>query len=82
MAQSGTLELYRHGILLTDFEDLENKIVANLSANHKSGGCLFSKLFIVTEGIYSMDGTIINLPKLIDIKKKYQVIFAWYLLLN
>lgn len=30
------------------------------------------KIFIVVEGIYSMEGTIVNLPQLIALKKKYK----------
>lgn len=60
-------------VFISDFDDLESKIITNLNANHLNNGRLFSKLFIVTESIYSVDGTIINLPKLIEIKKKYKV---------
>ena len=31
------------------------------------------KILIVVEGIYSMEGSIVNLPKVIELKKKYKV---------
>lgn len=32
----------------------------------------WKKIFIVVEGVYSMEGTIVNLPKVIELKKKYK----------
>ena len=32
------------------------------------------KILIVVEGIYSMEGSIVNLPDIIALKKKFQVI--------
>lgn len=32
----------------------------------------WKKIFIFVEGIYSMEGTIVNLPKVIELKKKYK----------
>lgn len=58
---------------VSDFDDLESKIIENLKKNKASGGKLFSKLFVVTEGIYSMDGTILNLSRILELKKKYKV---------
>jgi serine palmitoyltransferase len=31
----------------------------------------WKKIFIVVEGIYSMEGTIVPLPEIVAIKKKY-----------
>ena len=31
----------------------------------------FKKILIIVEGIYSMEGSIVNLPKVIELKKKY-----------
>ncbi len=60
-----------------DLEDLESKIIENLSANEASDYKLFSKLFIITEGIYSMDGTIVNLRKIVELKQKYKVRYKY-----
>lgn len=32
----------------------------------------WAKIFIFVEGIYSMEGTIVNLPRVIELKKKYK----------
>lgn len=32
----------------------------------------FKKIMIVVEGIYSMEGSISNLPEIIELKKKYK----------
>lgn len=32
----------------------------------------WKKILIVVEGVYSMEGTIVNLPKVIELKKKYK----------
>ncbi len=44
-----------------DLGDLEEKIISNNLPNK----------LIVTEGVFSLDGEIINLPKYVDIAKKY-----------
>lgn len=35
-------------------------------------------IFIFCEGIYSMEGNIVNLPKLIEIKNKYKVFILFF----
>lgn len=39
--------------------------------NTKAGGKPFSKILIIVEGVYSMEGSICNLPAIIALKKKY-----------
>lgn len=58
---------------LSDLDDLQLKLKDNVLKNENANGELFSKIVIVTEGIYSVDGTILHLPKLIELKKKYKV---------
>ncbi|KAK7575790.1 hypothetical protein V9T40_012076 [Parthenolecanium corni] len=55
-----------------NLEDLEKKLIENIKANQENNYQLFSKILIATESIYSMDGTIINLEKMIALKKKYK----------
>jgi len=38
------------------------------------------KIFIVVEGIYSMEGTIVKLPEIIALKKKYKVVYTYKLM--
>lgn len=35
----------------------------------------WEKIFIVTEGIFSMEGSIVKLPEILSLKEKYKVIF-------
>jgi len=38
------------------------------------------KILIVVEGVYSMEGSIVNLPEVIALKKKYKVQATGFLL--
>lgn len=57
--------------LISDMQSLEkairNSIIYGNTKTHKP----FKKILIVVEGIYSMEGTICNLPAIIALKKKY-----------
>jgi serine palmitoyltransferase len=39
--------------------------------NAKANGKPYNKILIIVEGIYSMEGSICNLPAIIALKKKY-----------
>ena len=43
----------------------------NIIKGHPKTKKPWKKIFIVVEGVYSMEGTIIDLPQVIAIKKKY-----------
>ena len=45
---------------------------AILYGNRKEKGRPFNKILIVIEGIYSMEGSICNLPAIIALKRKYK----------
>lgn len=55
-----------------DMNDLEKIIRKNLWKGQPKNGQPWKKIVILVEGIYSMEGTIVNLPKLIELKKKYK----------
>ena len=55
------VKVYKH----KDTIDLENLILDELKSNEDSN------LFIVTDGVFSMDGDIAPLPELVEIAKKY-----------
>ena len=55
------VRVYKH----RDTEDLENLIIDELESNNKGN------FFIVSDGVFSMDGDIAPLPKLVEISKKY-----------
>ena len=39
----------------------------------------WKKILIIVEGLYSMEGTLVNLPGILELKKKYKVRFPFYL---
>ena len=53
-------------------EDLERIIRESIIEGQPKHKKAWRKIFIIVEGIYSMEGTIVNLPKLIDIKYRYK----------
>jgi serine palmitoyltransferase len=60
--------VYEHN----DMSDLENKLRTYISQGHPETHRSWKKIFVVVEGIYSMEGTIVNLRKLVELKKKYK----------
>ncbi|VDM61416.1 unnamed protein product [Angiostrongylus costaricensis] len=61
-----TITVFKH-----NSNDCENKLRNALCYPSQKTGKPFNKVLIVIEGIYSMEGTIVNLPEFIRIKKKY-----------
>lgn len=55
----GKVIKYKHN----DMEDLEELIIANKDQ--------FKRMYIVTDGVFSMTGAVVNLPKLVEIAKKH-----------
>lgn len=60
--------VYKHNNMI----DLENKLKAYIIEGQPNSHKPWRKILIVVEGVYSMEGTIVNLPSLIAIKKKYR----------
>lgn len=52
--------------------DCERQIRETFCKPNPKTGKLFRKILIVIEGIYSMEGTIVNLPEFIKVKKQYK----------
>jgi 8-amino-7-oxononanoate synthase len=61
----GKIIIYKHN----DMQDLEQKL-QQFAKTHKGQEDLSTK-FIVTDGVFSMDGDIANLPDLVRLKKQY-----------
>ncbi|CAL8106075.1 unnamed protein product [Calicophoron daubneyi] len=63
-----TIQRFKHN----DLEDLErvleNAVVYGRPRTHRP----YKKILIVVEGIYSMEGSILHLPEIIALKKKYK----------
>lgn len=52
--------------------DLEAKLKRAIVDGHPKTRRAWKKILIVVEGIYSMEGTLLNLPAIVEIKKKYR----------
>lgn len=63
-----TIKVFRHN----DPKDLENKIKKAIIEGHPVTRRPWKKILIVVEGVYSMEGSIVRLPEIIAIKKKYK----------
>ncbi|CAO4376133.1 unnamed protein product [Caenorhabditis nigoni] len=59
--------VFRHN----NAKDCERKLRDALSGVSPKTGQKYNKVLIIIEGIYSMEGTIVDLPSFIAIKKKY-----------
>ncbi len=54
-------------------EDLEKRLIEGIANGQPGTGKPWEKMFIVTEGIFSMEGSIVKLPAILALKKKYKV---------
>ncbi|WWC92094.1 uncharacterized protein L201_007048 [Kwoniella dendrophila CBS 6074] len=61
------IKWYAHG----DMKDLE-RVLQNVERERKRKGGKLTKKFIVAEGIFENDGMILDLPKVMELKKKYK----------
>lgn len=50
-----------------DMDDFE-RVVSNVRSNNSRGG-----LLVVVDGVFSMEGDIVNLPRLVDVAQRYNV---------
>ena len=53
--------------------DLERVIREAVVSGHPRTRRPWRKILIVVEGVYSMEGSIVNLPAVVALKKKYKV---------
>jgi serine palmitoyltransferase len=63
-----TIKVFKHN----DPVDLENKIKNAIIEGHPVTRRPWKKILIIVEGVYSMEGSIVRLPEIIAIKKKYK----------
>lgn len=69
MILSGAMKrIFKHD----DMHDLECRLRQAVVEGQPASGAPWRKIVIVVEGIYSMEGTIVNLPEVIALKKKYK----------
>ena len=62
----GVIKVFEHN----NMEDLEKKLIFNISQGQALTHRAWKKILVIVEGIYSMEGTIVNIGKLIELKKK------------
>ncbi|CAH0559915.1 unnamed protein product [Brassicogethes aeneus] len=66
----GTVKVFKHN----DVKDLENLLQEAIyyGQDRKGDYKPWKKIIIIVEGVYSMEGTIVRLPEIIALKKKYK----------
>ena len=63
-----SIKVFKHN----DADDLEAKLKESIIHGQPRLNRPWKKILIIVEGIYSMEGSIVNLPKIIELKKKYK----------
>ncbi|XP_026843371.1 serine palmitoyltransferase 2 [Drosophila persimilis] len=64
-----TIKVFKHN----NMRDLERVLRDGICyGNTKNGGKPWSKVMIIVEGIFSMEGSIVRLPEVVALKKKYK----------
>lgn len=63
-----TSRVFRHN----DMRDLERRLQEAVYEGQPKTGTPWRKVFIIVEGIFSMEGTIVRLPEIVALKKKYK----------
>ncbi|KAI3382726.1 hypothetical protein SNEBB_007279 [Seison nebaliae] len=64
----GLIRIFRHN----DIGDLEKKVKNAIINGQPRTHRPWKKIIVVVEGIYSMEGSIVNLPAIVELKKKYR----------
>jgi len=62
------VRMFKHN----DMDDLEAVLRESISLGQPPGGRAWLKVLVAVEGIYSMEGDIVNLPRIIELKKRYK----------
>mmetsp|Transcript_13384 Transcript_13384/g.34216 ORF Transcript_13384/g.34216 Transcript_13384/m.34216 type:complete len:533 (+) Transcript_13384:46-1644(+) len=62
------IKTFRHN----DMEHLERVLRTSIVEGQPGSGRAWKKVLIAVEGVYSMEGSIVNLPEVIRLKKKYK----------
>ncbi|RWS30972.1 serine palmitoyltransferase-like protein [Leptotrombidium deliense] len=62
------IRVFKHN----NMHDLETKLRENIVNGQPRTHRPWKKIIIVVEGVYSMEGSIVNLPEIIRLKKKYK----------
>ena len=60
---------YKHN----DMKDLENLLRESISQGQPRTHRPWKKILLVCEGLYSMEGTLVDLPRIMELKQRYKV---------
>ena len=72
LAAGSVKRIFRHN----DMADLERKLREAIVHGQPRTRRPFRKIFIIVEGVYSMEGTIVNLPAVLALKRRYKA-YLW-----
>jgi serine palmitoyltransferase len=70
---SASVRMFRHN----DMNSLEKLLREVISQGQPRTHRPWKKILVIVEGLYSMEGTMCPLPKLLELKKKYKVIVTY-----
>eukprot|EP01006_Ploeotia_vitrea_P028622 TRINITY_DN61290_c0_g1_i2.p1 TRINITY_DN61290_c0_g1~~TRINITY_DN61290_c0_g1_i2.p1 ORF type:complete len:518 (-),score=37.46 TRINITY_DN61290_c0_g1_i2:284-1837(-) len=62
-----TIKVFRHN----DYAMLETVVRKSIVYGNPNRCRPYSKIIVIVEGVYSMEGEILNLPKVVELKKRY-----------
>jgi serine palmitoyltransferase len=63
-----TVRVFKHN----DMKSLENILKTAIVDGQPKTGAPWKKILIIVEGVYSMEGSVVKLPEVIALKKKYK----------
>lgn len=63
------VQMFRHN----DMKALESLLREVISQGQPKSHRPWKKILLIVEGLYSMEGTLVNLPAIMELKKKYKV---------
>ncbi|KAG2159457.1 pyridoxal phosphate-dependent transferase [Suillus bovinus] len=67
--QSGAyVRIFKHN----DMSSLESLLREVISQGHPKTHRAWKKILVIVEGLYSMEGTVVNLPKIVELKQIYK----------
>lgn len=58
---------------ITGVKHLEECLKKAIAFGQPKTGKPWKKIVIIVEGVYSMEGSIVHLPEMLELKKKYKV---------
>ncbi|EJD52014.1 serine palmitoyltransferase 2 [Auricularia subglabra TFB-10046 SS5] len=63
-----SIRVFQHN----DMADLESVLRESISQGQPKNHRPWKKILVIVEGLYSMEGTMVDLPRIIELKKKYK----------